>query len=97
MTIRERIILELDQTPDFLLEQVFNFLRFLRTLYQSQAPVVVLHKPHPLSGLSFEERQQRIHASVGAWKDDPEVDQIFAEIDRDRHGDYGRPIDSFDD
>jgi len=52
---------------------------------------------HPLSQLTLEERQLRIDSVLGGWKDDPNLDNIFAEIDRERHADRGRPIDSFDD
>ena len=31
---------------------------------------------------------------VGAWKDDREIDQIFEEIDRERHLDQGRETPS---
>lgn len=31
MTFKERLIQEIEHTPDILLEQVFNFLRFLKT------------------------------------------------------------------
>ncbi|MGC1309073.1 MAG: hypothetical protein WA885_17750 [Phormidesmis sp.] len=33
---------------------------------------------------------------VGAWKDDEEINQIFKEIDRERHLDYGRGTPTFD-
>ena len=52
---------------------------------------------HPLANLSPQERQNRIKQVLGAWQDDPEIDAIFAEIDRDRHSYYGRQIDSLDD
>ena len=31
MTLKEKLLQELEQTPDPILEQVFNFLRFLNT------------------------------------------------------------------
>jgi hypothetical protein len=52
---------------------------------------------HPLSHLTPEERQKRINSALGGWKDDPSLDEIFAQIDRERHADRGRQIDSFDD
>jgi hypothetical protein len=60
-------------------------------------PVTVeVLKVHPLSQLTPEERQERINAALGAWKDDPDLDKVFAEIDRERHTYRGRQIDSFD-
>lgn len=52
--------------------------------------------PHPLSGLSREERLAKIRAALGGWKDDPEIAQIFAEIDQERHAYEGRAIATFD-
>lgn len=52
---------------------------------------------HPLAHFSAEEQQNRIKQVLGAWQDEPEIDTIFAEIDRDRHSYRGRQIDSFDD
>lgn len=51
---------------------------------------------HPLAHLSTEERHKRIKQVLGAWKDDPEIDAIFTEIDRERHNYHGRQIDSLD-
>ena len=52
---------------------------------------------HPLANLSPQERQNRIKQVLGAWQSNPEIDTIFAEIDRERHSYYGRQIDLFDD
>ena len=52
---------------------------------------------HPLAYLSAEEQQNRIKQVLGAWQDEPEIDAIFAEINRDRHNYRGRQIDPFDD
>jgi hypothetical protein len=52
---------------------------------------------HPLSKLTSKERQRRIDEVLGAWKDDPDLDKIFAEIDQERHINRGRQIDSLDD
>ena len=45
---------------------------------------------HPLAHLSTKERQNRIKQVLGAWQDDTEIDEIFAEINRDRHSYHGR-------
>ena len=52
---------------------------------------------HPLAQLSLQERENRIKEVLGVWQDDLEIDAIFAEIDRECHGDRRREIDSFDD
>lgn len=52
---------------------------------------------HPLSQLTPEERQRRIDEVLGVWKDDPDLDKIFAEIDQERHVNRGRQTDSLDD
>lgn len=59
--------------------------------------MVEASRVHPLSQLTPEERQKRIDSVLGGWKNDPNLDNIFAEIDRERHADRGRQIDSFDD
>ncbi|MEQ9355327.1 hypothetical protein [Coleofasciculus chthonoplastes] len=35
---------------------------------------------------------QQLQAIIGAWKDDQEIGDIFAQIDRERHADLGEPI-----
>ncbi len=52
---------------------------------------------HPLAHLSLKERHNRIKQVLGAWKDDAEIDEIFSEIDRDRHSYHGRQINPLDD
>jgi hypothetical protein len=51
---------------------------------------------HPLANLSEEERLDRINQVLGAWKDQADLVEIFAEIDRERHAYRGRQIDSMD-
>lgn len=46
--------------------------------------------------LTDEERLAKLNQLFGAWKDQPELMEIFAEIDKDRHAYRGRSIDSFD-
>jgi hypothetical protein len=40
------------------------------------------------------EQWQQLQQVAGAWKDDPEIEEIFAEIDRERHADRGRDLNS---
>jgi len=51
---------------------------------------------HPLAGLSRDERIAKIRAAIGGEPPDPELDEIFAELDRERHADLGRPLPDFD-
>ena len=39
------------------------------------------------------DRWQQLQQVAGAWQDDLEIDEIFAEIDRERHAYRGRDID----
>lgn len=39
------------------------------------------------------DRWQKLQQVAGAWQDDSEIDEIFAEIDRERHAYRGRDID----
>ena len=94
MTFKEKILQELDSTPDPVLEQVFNFIRFLKTNQPTRSASI---PEHPLEHLSDEERLVRINQVFGAWKDQPDLIKIFAEIDRERHAYRGRQIDSMDD
>lgn len=47
--------------------------------------------------LSEPERLRRLNELFGLWRNQPELDNIFAEIDRERHAYQGRKIDSLDD
>lgn len=46
--------------------------------------------------LTDEERLARLNQLFGAWKDQPELIEIFAEIDQQRHAYQGRVIDSIE-
>ena len=54
-------------------------------------------KQTPPESLSQEEKWARFYSVLGTWKDDEDIDQVFAEIDRERHLDYGRQTPIFDD
>ncbi|MDB9338748.1 MULTISPECIES: hypothetical protein [Cyanophyceae] len=51
-------------------------------------------EPKPL--LTDEERLARLNQLFGAWKNQPELTEIFTEIDQQRHIYQGRNIDSLD-
>ncbi|PSB09812.1 hypothetical protein C7B62_11715 [Pleurocapsa sp. CCALA 161] len=42
---------------------------------------------------SAADQWQRLQQVAGAWQDDSEIDEVFAEIDRERHAYRGRDID----
>ena len=39
------------------------------------------------------DRWQQLQQVAGAWQDDSEINEVFAEIDRERHAYRGRDID----
>ncbi|MBD2318023.1 hypothetical protein [Phormidium tenue] len=41
-------------------------------------------------------RIERLNRIFGTWRNQPDIDLIFTDIDTQRHRDYGRNIDSFD-
>ncbi|HAJ64663.1 MAG TPA: hypothetical protein DCP31_40025 [Cyanobacteria bacterium UBA8543] len=47
--------------------------------------------------ISEPERLRKLNELFGLWRNQPELDNTFAEIDRDRHAYQGRKIDSLDD
>lgn len=44
-----------------------------------------------------EERLAKLNQLFGIWKDQNDLDEIFAEIDQERHTDYGRQFDLIED
>jgi len=46
--------------------------------------------------LSLSERLNRLRAIFGAWQNQPELDEIFSEIDKERHNYQGRKMIDFD-
>lgn len=49
-----------------------------------------------LEGLSAEEAESKLRSLIGTWADEEEIEHIFAEIDRERHADFGRAPVTFD-
>jgi hypothetical protein len=43
--------------------------------------------------LDVQERLAKIQQLFGCWRDQPDLMEIFAEIDRDRHTDLGRSVE----
>ncbi len=41
-------------------------------------------------------RIARLNKLFGVWQNQSDLDLVFADIDKQRHSDYGRNIDSFD-
>jgi hypothetical protein len=54
-------------------------------------PITVLQPP-----LTESERLARLNQLFGAWKNQPELTEIFTEIDQQRHTYQGRIIDSLE-
>lgn len=50
----------------------------------------------PQPPLTDEERLAKLNQLFGAWKNQPELTEIFTEIDQQRHTYQGRTIDSLD-
>ena len=50
----------------------------------------------PKQPLTEQERLAKLNKLFGAWKNQPELTEIFAEIDKERHTYQGRIIDSID-
>ncbi len=46
--------------------------------------------------LTDEEKLKKLNQLFGVWKDQPELTEIFAEINRQRHAYRGRVINSID-
>jgi antitoxin component of MazEF toxin-antitoxin module len=46
--------------------------------------------------VSEEERLRKLNTLFGTWENHPDLDEAFAEIDRERHDYHGRNIDFFD-
>ncbi|NHC34240.1 hypothetical protein [Scytonema millei] len=46
--------------------------------------------------VSEQERLNRLNQIFGAWKNQPDLDTIFAEINTERHAYRGRAIEPFD-
>jgi len=53
----------------------------------------IIEPPQPLTEM---ERLARLNQLFGAWKNQPELTEIFREIDQNRHAYQGRTIDSID-
>jgi hypothetical protein len=97
MTFKEHLLKELEHTPEPILEQVFNFLQFLKAHSPNNGasiPTPTINRS--AQALNDEERLTRLNKLFGAWKNQPDLAEKFAEIDRERHAYQGRPIDSMD-
>ena len=52
---------------------------------------------HSKNASSQDEKWARFYEkAVGMWKDSEDIEQVFAEIDRERHLDYGRETPALD-
>ena len=62
-------------------------------LFRSEVLIEVPDAPRT----SNDERLKRLHQIFGAWKYETEIEEIFAEIDRERRNYFGRSIDFLND
>jgi hypothetical protein len=77
-----------------LLEQINNIPDGTEIIVELEiAPTQINEKKQPLTD---EERLARLNKLFGAWKDQPDLMEIFTEIDEQRHAYRGRVIDSID-
>jgi hypothetical protein len=53
--------------------------------------------PEPKLVLTAEEKLAKLNKLFGAWKNQADLTEIFAEIDQQRHSYQGRSIESIDD
>ncbi|MCC5665189.1 hypothetical protein LC653_15000 [Nostoc sp. CHAB 5784] len=54
------------------------------------------HISEPKLNLTQEERLAKLNKLFGVWKNQPDLTEIFGEIDQQRHTYQGRSIDSID-
>lgn len=50
----------------------------------------------PQSSLTPEEKLAKLNKLFGVWENQPDLTEVFAEIDQQRHAYQGRNIDSID-
>ncbi|MBD2384260.1 hypothetical protein [Cylindrospermum sp. FACHB-282] len=53
--------------------------------------------PDPKLNLTEEKRLAKLNKLFGVWKNQPDLTEIFAEIDQQRHTYQGRTLNSIDD
>lgn len=77
-----------------LLEQINNIPDGTEILVELEiTPTKISETKQPLTD---EERLARLNKLFGAWKDQPDLMEIFTEIDEQRHAYRGRVIDLID-
>ncbi len=77
-----------------LLEQINNIPDGTEIIVELEiTPSQINTKEQPLTD---KERLARLNKLFGAWKDQPDLMEVFAEIDEQRHTYQGRVIDSID-
>jgi hypothetical protein len=52
--------------------------------------------PEPKLHLTEEEKLAKLNKLFGAWKNQPDITEIFAEINQQRHAYQGRNLESID-
>ncbi|MGH1393966.1 MAG: hypothetical protein ACRAVC_08025 [Trichormus sp.] len=65
-------------------------------MYQKQSPICYLQSPifSVKAHLTETERLAQLNQLFGAWQDQTDLIDIFADLDQQRHSYHGRVIDS---
>ncbi len=69
-----------------------NIIEFSENLNIPDGSEVLIEVPEAPQ-INNEERLKRLHQVFGAWKDETELGEVFAQIDKERHSYLGRQID----
>jgi hypothetical protein len=77
-----------------LLEQINNIPDGTEIIVELEIAPTQIHEPK--QPLTDEERLAKLNQLFGAWKNQPDLMEAFAEIDEERHAYRGRVIDSID-
>ncbi|RAM52068.1 hypothetical protein BLD44_027530 [Mastigocladus laminosus UU774] len=77
-----------------LLEQINNIPDGTEIIVDLEITSTQIHEKK--QSLTDEEKLARLNKLFGAWKDQPELMDVFTEIDKQRHTYRGRVIDSID-
>ncbi|MFN6560954.1 MAG: hypothetical protein RMY28_014365 [Nostoc sp. ChiSLP01] len=82
-----------DRTIEFL-EQINNIPDGTEIIVELEVtPIQIIAPQQPLTEA---QRLAKLHQLFGTWKNQPELTEIFTEIDEQRHAYQGRTINSID-
>ncbi|NJK39175.1 MAG: hypothetical protein HC825_08590 [Oscillatoriales cyanobacterium RM1_1_9] len=72
-----------------------NTIQLLQEIDLPEGVEIILEVKSSMT-ISLTERIERLNAIFGAWQNQPDLDEIFAEIDQERHEYRGRKSIDFD-